>query len=39
MNEPVTPSENAMVDPLKPIFDDSKPRGKLIWVKVLGLSA
>jgi hypothetical protein len=35
MNEPPTPSENAMVDPLKPIFDDSTPRGKLMWLPVL----
>jgi len=35
MNEPLTPSENAMVDPHKPIFDDSKLRGRLIWLPVL----
>jgi hypothetical protein len=32
MNELFPTSENAVVDPLKPIFDDSKPRGKLMWL-------
>lgn len=32
MNEPLPSSEIKMVDPLKPIFDDSKPRGRLMWL-------
>ena len=35
MSEPLTQSENAVVNPLLPIYDDSKTRGKLMWIPVI----